>query len=165
MAEARAAKTPAKASGEADFQGTKLKDGAVVIAAITSCTNTSNPAVMLGAGLLARNAVAKGLKVAPWVKTSLGPGSLVVTDYLKKGGVMDDLEALGFHVVGEPQAVTEHLSPGTFGHGGAFGTQAWIDPVKKRAYVLLIQRTDLKNSEQSDIRREFQRAASEAYAK
>ena len=105
MAEARAAKTPAKASGEADFTDgkgavTKLKDGAVVIAAITSCTNTSNPAVMLGAGLLARNAVAKGLKVAPWVKTSLGPGSLVVTDYLKKGGVMDDLEALGFHVVG-----------------------------------------------------------------
>jgi CubicO group peptidase (beta-lactamase class C family) len=72
---------------------------------------------------------------------------------------------LGFHVVGEPQAVTEHLSPGTFGHGGAFGTQAWIDPVKKRAYVLLIQRTDLKNSDQSDIRREFQKAASEAYAK
>ena len=105
MAEARAAKTPAKASGEADFTDakgavTKLKDGAVVIAAITSCTNTSNPAVMLGAGLLARNAAAKGLKVAPWVKTSLGPGSLVVTDYLKKAGVMDDLEALGFHVVG-----------------------------------------------------------------
>ncbi|MFN8901325.1 MAG: aconitate hydratase AcnA [Lysobacteraceae bacterium] len=100
MAEARAAKTSAKTPGEADFAGSKLKDGAVVIAAITSCTNTSNPAVMLGAGLLARNAVAKGLKVAPWVKTSLGPGSLVVTDYLKKAGVMDDLEALGFHVVG-----------------------------------------------------------------
>ncbi|PRH82196.1 aconitate hydratase AcnA [Arenimonas caeni] len=77
-----------------------LKDGAVVIAAITSCTNTSNPAVMLGAGLLARNAVAKGLKAAPWVKTSLGPGSLVVTDYLKKAGVLGDLEQLGFHVVG-----------------------------------------------------------------
>jgi CubicO group peptidase (beta-lactamase class C family) len=72
---------------------------------------------------------------------------------------------LGFHIVGEPKEVTAHLSPGTFGHGGAFGTQAWIDPVKKRAYVLLIQRTDLKNSDQSDIRREFQRAASEAYAK
>ena len=72
---------------------------------------------------------------------------------------------LGFHIVGEPKDVTEHLSPGTYGHGGAFGTQAWIDPVKKRAYVLLIQRTDLKNSDQSDIRREFQRAASEAYAK
>ena len=105
MAEARTAKNPARASGEADFADgkgavTKLKDGAVVIAAITSCTNTSNPAVMLGAGLLARNAAAKGLKVAPWVKTSLGPGSLVVTDYLKKAGVMDDLEALGFHVVG-----------------------------------------------------------------
>ncbi|GIX38418.1 MAG: aconitate hydratase [Silanimonas sp.] len=100
MAEARAAKTTAKTPGEAEFQGGTLKDGAVVIAAITSCTNTSNPAVMLGAGLLARNAVAKGLKTAPWVKTSLGPGSLVVTDYLKKAGVMGDLEALGFHVVG-----------------------------------------------------------------
>ncbi len=78
----------------------QLTDGSVVIAAITSCTNTSNPAVMLGAGLLARNAVAKGLKAAPWVKTSLGPGSLVVTDYLEKAGVMDDLEKLGFYVVG-----------------------------------------------------------------
>jgi aconitate hydratase len=78
----------------------ELTDGSVVIAAITSCTNTSNPAVMLGAGLLARNAVAKGLRVAPWVKTSLGPGSLVVTDYLKKAGVLDDLEALGFYIVG-----------------------------------------------------------------
>ncbi|MBN8211982.1 MAG: aconitate hydratase AcnA [Xanthomonadales bacterium] len=81
-------------------QDCELTDGSVVIAAITSCTNTSNPAVMLGAGLLARNAVAKGLKSAPWVKTSLGPGSLVVTDYLKKAGVLDDLEALGFYVVG-----------------------------------------------------------------
>ncbi len=78
----------------------ELTDGSVVIAAITSCTNTSNPAVMLGAGLLARNAVAKGLKSMPWVKTSLGPGSLVVTDYLKKAGVLADLEALGFFVVG-----------------------------------------------------------------
>lgn len=77
-----------------------LEDGAVVIAAITSCTNTSNPAVMLGAGLLARNAVAKGLTVKPWVKTSLGPGSRVVTDYLNKAGLMDDLEAMGFYVVG-----------------------------------------------------------------
>ncbi len=81
-------------------QDAHLTDGSVVIAAITSCTNTSNPAVMLGAGLLARNAVAKGLKAAPWVKTSLGPGSLVVTDYLKKAGVLGDLEKLGFHVVG-----------------------------------------------------------------
>ena len=78
----------------------ELTDGSVVIAAITSCTNTSNPAVMLGAGLLARNAVAKGLKAAPWVKTSLGPGSRVVTDYLQKAGVLDDLEKLGFYVVG-----------------------------------------------------------------
>lgn len=91
-------------NGQADIeingQKVTLKDGAVVIAAITSCTNTSNPAVMLGAGLLARNAVARGLKAAPWVKTSLGPGSLVVTDYLKKAGVLGDLEQLGFHVVG-----------------------------------------------------------------
>ena len=81
-------------------QDAHLTDGSVVIAAITSCTNTSNPAVMLGAGLLARNAVAKGLTAAPWVKTSLGPGSLVVTDYLKKAGVLADLEKLGFFVVG-----------------------------------------------------------------
>ncbi|MCY7354270.1 MAG: aconitate hydratase AcnA [Lysobacter sp.] len=77
-----------------------LGDGSVVIAAITSCTNTSNPAVMLGAGLLARNAARLGLKSAPWVKTSMGPGSLVVTDYLKKAGLMADLETLGFFVVG-----------------------------------------------------------------
>jgi aconitate hydratase len=81
-------------------QDTYLHDGSVVIAAITSCTNTSNPAVMLGAGLLARNAVAKGLKATPWVKTSLGPGSLVVTDYLKKAGLLDQLEKLGIFVVG-----------------------------------------------------------------
>jgi CubicO group peptidase (beta-lactamase class C family) len=72
---------------------------------------------------------------------------------------------LGFHIVHEPKEATESLCAGTFGHGGAFGTQAWIDPVKKRAYVLLIQRTDLKNGDQSEIRREFQKAASEAYAK
>ena len=81
-------------------QPVEMKDGAVVIAAITSCTNTSNPAVMLGAGLLARKAAARGLKPAPWVKTSLGPGSLVVTDYLKKADVLKDLEAMGFFVVG-----------------------------------------------------------------
>ncbi len=75
-------------------------DGSVVIAAITSCTNTSNPAVMLGAGLVARNAVARGLKTKPWVKTSLAPGSLVVTDYLTKAGVISPLAELGFHVVG-----------------------------------------------------------------
>ena len=77
-----------------------LSDGAVVIAAITSCTNTSNPAVMLGAGILARNARDKGLKVKPWVKTSLAPGSKVVTDYLNSAGLTDDLEALGFYTVG-----------------------------------------------------------------
>ncbi|TNE36177.1 MAG: aconitate hydratase AcnA [Alphaproteobacteria bacterium] len=74
--------------------------GDVVIASITSCTNTSNPSVLIGAGLLARNAVARGLKVKPWVKTSLAPGSQVVTDYLEKAGLQDDLDKLGFNLVG-----------------------------------------------------------------
>ena len=77
-----------------------LGDGDVVIAAITSCTNTSNPSVMLGAGLIARNAVKRGLKVKPWVKTSLAPGSQVVTDYLKKAGLQSYLDKLGFNLVG-----------------------------------------------------------------
>ena len=78
----------------------ELKHGSVVIAAITSCTNTSNPSVMLGAGLLARKAVRRGLRVPPHVKTSLAPGSKVVTEYLRRSGLLPDLEALGFHVVG-----------------------------------------------------------------
>ncbi len=77
-----------------------LCDGSVVIAAITSCTNTSNPSVMIGAGLLARNAVHRGLRSKPWVKTSLAPGSKVVYDYLELAGLMPYLEALGFHIVG-----------------------------------------------------------------
>jgi len=83
--------------GDADFN---LGHGNVVIAAITSCTNTSNPSVMMGAGLLARKAVALGLNVKPWVKTSLAPGSRVVTRYLEKSGLLADLEALKFNVVG-----------------------------------------------------------------
>lgn len=92
----------AKGFADIEVEGRKvrLKDGAVVIAAITSCTNTSNPAVMIGAGLLARNAAAKGLNRQPWVKTSLGPGSRVVTDYLEKAGVLKELEKIGFYVVG-----------------------------------------------------------------
>ena len=78
----------------------EIANGAVTIAAITSCTNTSNPSVMLAAGLLARNAAVKGLKSKPWVKTTLAPGSKVVTDYYEKAGLMDDLEALGFYLVG-----------------------------------------------------------------
>jgi aconitate hydratase len=78
----------------------QLKDGAVVLAAITSCTNTSNPSVMLAAGLLAQKAVALGLKTKPWVKTSLAPGSKVVRDYFQKGGVQPALDALGFNIVG-----------------------------------------------------------------
>ena len=78
----------------------ELKDGDVVIAAITSCTNTSNPAVLMAAGLLAKNAVAKGLTVKPWVKTSLAPGSQVVSDYLEKAGLQTELDKLGFNLVG-----------------------------------------------------------------
>jgi aconitate hydratase len=77
-----------------------IDNGYVTIASITSCTNTSNPSVMLAAGLVARNAVAKGLKAKPWVKTSLAPGSKVVTDYYEKAGLNDDLDALGFNLVG-----------------------------------------------------------------
>ena len=77
-----------------------LHDGSVVIAAITSCTNTSNPSLMLGAGILAKKAVERGLKSKPWVKTSLAPGSMVVSDYLKKAGLMHFLEELRFHLVG-----------------------------------------------------------------
>lgn len=89
-----------EASHQLNGNETKLKHGDVVIAAITSCTNTSNPAVMIAAGLVARAAKAKGLTVKPWVKTSLAPGSQVVTDYLNRAGLMPDLEAMGFNLVG-----------------------------------------------------------------
>jgi len=85
---------------EKDGKSFKLNDGSVVIAAITSCTNTSNPAVMIGAGILAKKAAARGLTAKPWVKPSLGPGSLVVTDYLKKTNLLAELEKVGFYVVG-----------------------------------------------------------------
>ncbi len=81
-------------------QDVTLDHGSVVIAAITSCTNTSNPSVMVGAGLLAKNAVERGLHSKPWVKTSMAPGSQVVDDYLANAGVLPYLEALGFHIVG-----------------------------------------------------------------
>jgi len=105
-------------------QEVELDDGSVVIAAITSCTNTSNPSVMLGAGLLAKKAVESGLSVKPWVKTSLGPGSMVVTRYLESAGLIEPLKALGFHVVGYgcttcignsgplPEAVSKAISEG-----------------------------------------------------
>ncbi|MEM8683114.1 MAG: aconitate hydratase AcnA [Pseudomonadota bacterium] len=91
---------PGTATASIDGEDVEIRDGAVLIAAITSCTNTSNPAVMVAAGLLARNAAARGLKTRPWVKTSLAPGSRVVTDYLEKAELLDDLQALGFHIVG-----------------------------------------------------------------
>jgi aconitate hydratase len=84
----------------ADGTATELDHGHVVIAAITSCTNTSNPSVMVGAGILARNALARGLRTKPWVKTSLAPGSKVVTEYLDKAGLTEPLEQLGFNLVG-----------------------------------------------------------------
>jgi aconitate hydratase len=103
MAEERTQKNP-KATGSAPAKvgadSFEVKDGAVLIAAITSCTNTSNPAVLVAAGLLARKALALGLASKPWVKTSLAPGSRVVTDYLTKAGLLHDLEKLGFYTVG-----------------------------------------------------------------
>ena len=92
-------KTPA-GGGAAVAVATQLEHGSVVIAAITSCTNTSNPSVMVGAGLLARKAVERGLTRKPWVKTSLAPGSKVVTEYLNKAGLTPFLDALGFNLVG-----------------------------------------------------------------
>ncbi len=92
------ASVPVKVDG--GTSASAISDGAVVIAAITSCTNTSNPSVMIGAGLLARNAVARGLHQKPWVKTSLAPGSRVVTEYLQKAGLDKSLDALGFQTVG-----------------------------------------------------------------
>ena len=98
-----------KEYGKADEKGKRVKvqgtnfdlgHGDVAIAAITSCTNTSNPYVMVAAGMLARNAVKRGLQVKPWVKTSLAPGSQVVTDYLEKAGLQHDLDTLGFNLVG-----------------------------------------------------------------
>lgn len=103
MAEERTAKNPAAkgaATASVDGQSFEVRDGAVLIAAITSCTNTSNPAVLIAAGLLARNARRRGLTSKPWVKTSLAPGSRVVTEYLKKADLSDDLEAVGFYTVG-----------------------------------------------------------------
>jgi aconitate hydratase len=105
---AQSGETPAAASEKSatrvpiqlDGQELVLEHGSVVIAAITSCTNTSNPSVMIGAGLLAKKAVAAGLKVPAYVKTSLAPGSKVVRRYLESSGLMSDLEALGFHLVG-----------------------------------------------------------------
>ena len=90
----------ASTAAVADGSNAQIGHGAVVIAAITSCTNTSNPSVMLGAGLMAKKAAARGLVRKPWVKTSLAPGSRVVTDYLTKAGLLPALEAVGFHVVG-----------------------------------------------------------------
>jgi len=81
-------------------QDVEISDGSIVVAAITSCTNTSNPSVMLAAGLVAQKAVARGLKAAPWVKTSLGPGSMAVTKYLERAGLIEPLKQLGFHNVG-----------------------------------------------------------------
>jgi aconitate hydratase len=103
MTAERTAKNPSATGKAAVTSGGKtfdVVDGAVLIAAITSCTNTSNPSVLIAAGLLARNARKRGLVSKPWVKTSLAPGSRVVTDYLTKAGLLTDLESVGFYVVG-----------------------------------------------------------------
>ena len=116
--------SPALGSRPSTLGPASITDGAVVIAAITSCTNTSNPSVMVAAGLVARNAVAKGLTSKPWVKTSLAPGSRVVTDYLDQAGLTEPLNALGFNTVGYgcttcignsgplPEAVSQAITDG-----------------------------------------------------
>ena len=138
---------------DVEYAGSRfdLRDGSVVIAAITSCTNTSNPSVMIGAGLVARNAVAKGLQRKPWVKTSLAPGSRVVTDYLTESGLLNDLEVLGFHVVGygcttcignsgplgEPigSAITEHELVAVAVLSGNRNFEARIHPLVRANYL------------------------------
>jgi aconitate hydratase len=145
------APAPGLARVTRDGEEFAVRDGAVLIAAITSCTNTSNPAVMLAAGLLARNAAAKGLKVKPWVKTSLAPGSRVVTEYLKKAELLDDLEALGFNVVGYgcttcignsgplpediAEAVTKHDIVGTSVLSGNRNFEGRIHPLVRMNYL------------------------------
>jgi aconitate hydratase len=134
-----------------DGQRHKIRTGSVVIAAITSCTNTSNPSVMVAAGLLARNAVARGLETKPWVKTSLAPGSRAVTDYLNAAGLMDPLEALRFHLVGygcttcignsgplaEPvaQAIEENDIAGVAVLSGNRNFEGRIHPLARASYL------------------------------
>jgi aconitate hydratase len=122
----RSASLKKTAQIELDGKKIALKNGSVVIAAITSCTNTSNPSVMIGAGLLAKKAVELGLKVSPHVKTSLAPGSRVVTQYLEKSGLLSYLEALGFHLVG-------------YGCTTCIGNSGPLHPIISRA----IQQNDL----------------------
>ncbi|CAN2050486.1 aconitate hydratase 1 [Candidatus Magnetomoraceae bacterium gMMP-1] len=116
-----------------------LDHGAVVIAAITSCTNTSNPSVLLGAGILAKKAVERGINVKPWVKTSLGPGSKVVTDYLKESGLLKYLEALRFHVI-------------AYGCTSCIGNSGPLDP----AIVEAIKNNDLITASVSSGNRNFE---------
>jgi len=141
-------KTAPVADGRVSYE---LPQGAVVLASITSCTNTSNPSVMLGAGLLAKKAVERGLSAKPWVKTSLAPGSKVVTDYLKDAGLMPYLEALGFHLVGYgctscignsgplPEAVSEAVRSGDLVVAGVLSGnrnfEGRINPLIKMNYL------------------------------
>ena len=139
---------PCEINGEAH----ELHDGSVVIAAITSCTNTSNPSVMVGAGLLARKAAAKGLRARPWVKTSMAPGSRVVTDYLRRADLEKDLDTLGFQTVGygcttcignsgplpEPvaKAIDEHLLVTASVLSGNRNFEARVHPQVRANYLM-----------------------------
>jgi aconitate hydratase len=147
------ASTEIAARADVEYEGSRfeLNDGSVVIAAITSCTNTSNPSVMIGAGLVARNAVKLGLRRRPWVKTSMAPGSKVVSRYLTASGLMGDLETLGFHIVGygcttcignsgplaEPiaQAVTDHELVVAAVLSGNRNFEARIHPMVRANYL------------------------------
>ncbi|MBI2226503.1 MAG: aconitate hydratase AcnA, partial [Betaproteobacteria bacterium] len=113
----------------------RLKNGDVVVAAITSCTNTSNPSVMVAAGLLARNAVARGLTAKPWVKTSLSPGSRVVADYLARSHLAQPLDQLGFNIVGYlVDLANEPIGAGRDGQP-VFLKDIWPDPAEVRALI------------------------------
>ncbi|HTD11115.1 MAG TPA: aconitase family protein, partial [Steroidobacteraceae bacterium] len=148
------------AAAALDGKNVELKDGAVLIAAITSCTNTSNPVVMLGAGLLARKARARGLTAKPWVKTSLAPGSRVVTDYFTKAGVLDDLAAIGFDLVG--YGCTTCIAAGTpvlLGNGMArrieqmpqAGGKMLFAPTAERRLAMAVQREMLIQGERDCV--------------
>ena len=150
---AAVANTEVAVCSDVEYEGSRfdLHDGSVVIAAITSCTNTSNPSVMVGAGLVARNAVKRGLRRRPWVKTSMAPGSKVVSRYLEAAGLMGDLEALGFHVVGygcttcignsgplaDPiaRAITEHELVAAAVLSGNRNFEARIHPLVRANYL------------------------------
>src|SRR5918995_1385759 len=135
----------------ADGTETDLDHGHVVIAAITSCTNTSNPSVMIGAGLLARNAVARGLHTKPWVKTSLAPGSQVVAEYLEKAGLQDDLDKLGFNLAGSMQLDLTRDPLGQGKDGPVYLKDIWPSNTEIQSFIDRTITNDLFRTRYADV--------------